>query len=123
MKAQNYRQLREAETGRIVVARLELADNAWKRSIGLLGRQELTPNEGLWLAPCNGVHTLFMRFALDVVFLDRDGIALRLVPNVRPWRICGPVRRARVVIELPAGTITRQQLQVGRRYDIILVGP
>jgi uncharacterized protein len=118
MTGRNYRQLREVQTGRLVVNRLELADTAWKRSVGLLGRAPLAEDEGLWLAPCNGIHTLFMRCAIDVVFLDRDGVALRLVPNVRPWRICGPVRRARVVIELASGTIARSNLQAGQVYEI-----
>jgi len=119
MRERNYRQLREAETGKIVVGRLELADTAWKRSVGLLGRADLAKDEGLCLAPCSGIHTLFMRFALDVVFLDRNGVARRVVPNVRPWRICFAVRGAYTVIELPAGTIARRNLKVGGRYEIV----
>jgi uncharacterized membrane protein (UPF0127 family) len=117
--SEKYRQLREAETGRIVVARLELADTAWKQAIGLLGRRALAGDAGLCLSPCNGIHTLGMRFALDVLFLDRNGMALRLAANVRPWRICGPMWRARTVIELPAGTLARQQLAQGRRYEVV----
>jgi uncharacterized membrane protein (UPF0127 family) len=115
----SYGQLRDAESGRIVVARLETAHTIWRQTVGLLGRRELTEDEGLCLAPCNGIHTLFMRFALDVMFLDRAGVALRLAPDVRPWRICGPVRGARTVIELPAGTISRRQLKIGARYELI----
>jgi hypothetical protein len=115
----DYRQLREAETGRIVVARLEPANTPWKQAIGLLGRRELAPDAGLALTPCNGIHTLGMRFALDVLFLDRDGVAVRLAPNIRPWRICGPVWRARTVVELPAGAIACQGLELGRRYELV----
>ncbi|HZT42641.1 MAG TPA: DUF192 domain-containing protein [Chthonomonadaceae bacterium] len=108
--------LREVETGRIVVARLEVADTAWKRSIGLLGRKELAPDSGLWLSPCNGVHTLGMCFAMDVLFLDAEGCVLRQVANLRPWRFCGPVRGARTVVELPAGTLAALKLRPGCRY-------
>jgi len=112
----SYQQLCDVATGRVVVPRLELADSTWKRSIGLLFRTALAEDSGLWLSPCNGIHTLGMRFTLDVVFMDGQGNALRLAPAVRPWRFCGPVWGARAVIELPNGTIRRQELVVGRCY-------
>ena len=114
-----YRQLEEVETGRLVVARLERADSLWKQTVGLIGRREMAEDTGLWLAPCNGIHTFGMRFALDVVFLDREGVVLRLAANVRPWRICGPVWGARAVIELPAGTIAFREITSGCRYRIL----
>lgn len=111
--------LQEAETGRIVVARLEVADTAWKRSVGLLGRKGLAADSGLWLSPCNGVHTLGMRFAMDVLFLDAEGRVLRQVANLRPWRFCGPVRDARTVIELPAGTLAALKLRPESHYVLV----
>jgi len=104
-----------------MVARLELADTAWKRSVGLLGRKSLAANSGLWLSPCNGVHTLFMRFAMDVLFLDAQGRILRQVGDLRPWRFCGPVRGARAVVELPAGTLAALRLKPERHY--VVAGP
>jgi uncharacterized membrane protein (UPF0127 family) len=109
-------QLRDAETGRVLVSRLEVADTAWKRAVGLLGRRSLAANTGLWLEPCNGVHTLAMRFPIDVLFLDREGRAIRLVESLRPWRFCGPVRGGRVVVELPAGTLAARAVRPGARY-------
>jgi uncharacterized membrane protein (UPF0127 family) len=106
----------EIETGRVVVARLRVAETAWQRAIGLLGRDGLAADEALLLSPCNGVHTWGMRFPIDLLFLDRDGLALRTVANVRPWRLCGPVRRARTVIELPANATSRLQLKSGLHY-------
>jgi uncharacterized membrane protein (UPF0127 family) len=108
--------MREADTGRIVVAHLEIADNLWKQTVGLLGKARLEPEYGLWLEPCNGIHTFGMRFPIDVLFLDREGRTLRVVSHLRSWRICGPVRKARTVVELPAGTIQARALQVGKRY-------
>lgn len=81
-----------------------MATSPWRQTVGLIGRKGLSPDEGLWLEPCNGIHTLFMRFAIDAVFLDRDGRVLRIVENLGPGRMCGPVRKARVVIEIAAGT-------------------
>ena len=106
----------EIETGRVVVARLRVAENAWQRAIGLLGHAGLADDEALLLSPCGGVHTWGMRFPIDLLFLDREGRTLRVAPDVRPWRIRGPVRGARTVVELPAGAAARLHLQVGRRY-------
>ena len=113
-----WRQMREADTGRVVVARLEVADTLWKQTVGLLGRAGLEPDSGLWLEPCNGIHTWGMRFPIDVLFLDREGYVLRAVSHLPAWRICGPIWKARVVVELPAGTIQTQAIQPGKRYKM-----
>lgn len=112
----HYRQLTDAETGDVLIPRLEMADTLWKQTVGLLGRARLAPDEALWLEPCNAVHTFAMRFPMDLLFLDKGGRALRLIENLRPWRIGGPVRGAKVVVELPAGTIARLGLQAGKHY-------
>src|SRR5690349_20872528 len=98
-------QLREEGTGRVVIPHLEIARSLWKQTIGLLGRSQLPADSGLWIEPCNSIHTWGMKFAIDVLFLDASGTVLRTVPNVRPWRVCWPVRRARAVLEIPAGAI------------------
>ena len=85
-------QLVEGDTGRVVVSRLEVARSLWQRSVGLLGRASLDKHSALWLEPCGGIHTLGMRFPIDVLFLDREGNVLKTVSNLRPWRFCGPVR-------------------------------
>lgn len=103
------------ESGQVLIPRLEMADKLWKQAIGLLGRTHLPPDSALWLEPCNGIHTLGMRFPIDVIYLDADGRVLKLFPNVRPWRICWPVRGTHAVIELPAGTLTRLPLKPGMR--------
>ena len=88
-----------------------LADRAfeargfWPRLVGLLGRSRLEAGEALLLDPCTSVHTAFMRFTIDVVYLDHNGIVVKTSPRLRPFRVSGILRGGRSVIELPAGII------------------
>jgi uncharacterized protein len=91
------------ETGRIVCRECGIADTFWTRFRGLMGRRSLRAGEGLFLRPGGSVHTMFMRFPIDVVFLDDELRVLKVVPALRPWRAAG-ARRARAVIELAPGT-------------------
>jgi uncharacterized membrane protein (UPF0127 family) len=88
---------------------------------GLLGRRKLPSGEGLLLRPASSVHTLFMRFSIDVVFLDRDGEVVKIAASVRPWRTAG-ARGAKAVLELPAGEAERRELRVGDRLDLPVSG-
>jgi uncharacterized membrane protein (UPF0127 family)/CheY-like chemotaxis protein len=85
---------------------------------GLLGRRDLPRGEGLLLRPAPSVHTFFMRFTIDVVFLDWDLQILRVVPKVRPFRIAS-CRPARTVLELAEGEIERLQLEPGQRLELL----
>lgn len=89
-------------TGHTIAGRLELAVDRESRNRGLLGRDGLPAGAALVLAPCWSIHTWFMRFALDVVFVDRDGTVLKLRRGIGPWRlaICPG---AFAVIEFAAG--------------------
>lgn len=80
-----------------------LADGWWSRLRGLMGRPPLQPGQGLWIRPCQQVHTQFMSAAIDVVFLDAEGRVLRVLPAMRPWRVSPFLRAAREVLELAAG--------------------
>jgi uncharacterized membrane protein (UPF0127 family) len=102
------------ENGRIVCERCVLADTALARMRGLLGRRELPRGEGILLRPAASVHTAFMRFPIDVVFLDGNFEVLELVPRLRSWRAASK-RRAKAVLELPAGECERRGLRVGDR--------
>jgi len=100
-----------------IATAVELAETRKERRRGLLGRDSLDPSAALWLAPCAAVHTAFMRFAIDVVFLDRDGLAVKLVSDLAPWRIAAAAR-ARTVVELPAGSLRQHSIVVGDRLYI-----
>lgn len=88
----------------VLAISLEVADSGAKRNKGLLGRKELSPGEGLWILPCQSVHTFGMQFAIDLVYLDRKHRIRKVRSNVPPWRISACLS-AHSVIELPSGTI------------------
>jgi uncharacterized protein len=98
--------------GIAVCTRCVVADKAGARMKGLLGRTGLDEDEGLLIEPAPSVHMFFMRFAIDVVFLDRDRQIVGIAHTLRPWRIAG-ARRAVTALELPAGTAARHRLAVG----------
>lgn len=90
----------------------------WARLRGLLAHPPLQPGQGVWIAPCNWIHTLGMRFAIDVLYLDQERQILHLVSDMQPNRIGAPVWRAHSVVELPAGTIKRTGTGVGEQVEI-----
>ena len=100
------------------VADADLADTALPRMIGLLGRNGLAPGDGLVLTPCNSIHTCFMRFAIDVVFLDRAGTVLRAVASLPPFRYAWGGLRAKTTIELPAGSLDILDIRPGAQIRI-----
>jgi uncharacterized protein len=103
-----------SDDGRVVCERCVLADTALARVRGLLGRTSLPSGEGILLRPASSVHTAFMRFAIDVVFLDRDLRVLKVAAAVCPWRAAAR-RKAHAVLELPAGEAERRGLGPGDR--------
>jgi uncharacterized membrane protein (UPF0127 family) len=97
----------ETAAGAVVAGHVEVADGLVSRFLGLMFRAELPAGHGLALRPCNSVHMFFMRFPLDVLFVDGDGRVLRVLHSLRPWRASTLVRGAKAAIELPAGTARR----------------
>ena len=95
---------------------MEVADSATMRNKGLLGRECISPGEGLWIIPCASVHTFWMRFPIDLVYLDRKKRIRKLRSDVRPWRLSACLW-ARSVLELPPGTIRSTQTQPGDRLE------
>lgn len=85
----------------------------WARLKGLLGRTSLSPNEALVLSPCNSIHTFFMRFTIDAIFIDAQGTVLKLYPHLKPNRLTQIHWHAKDVIEIPSGTIERWKIKLG----------
>jgi uncharacterized protein len=102
------------ENGDVVCDRCVVADRPVSRLRGLLGRSELRPGEGLLLRPASAIHTCFMRFPIDAVFLDRDLRVVGISDDVAPWRAAAK-RGAKSVLELPAGESARRGLSLGDR--------
>jgi uncharacterized protein len=90
----------------------EVADDGAKRRKGLLGRQELRPGEGLWIRPCEAVHTFGMQFPIDLVYLDRKLRVKKVRSDVPPWRLSACLT-AHSVLELASGTIRDTQTKPG----------
>ncbi|MFO1004036.1 MAG: DUF192 domain-containing protein [Planctomycetaceae bacterium] len=90
-------------TGCIVVERLAFAATFWTRFRGLQFRKSLPPDQGLLIAPCRSIHTHWMRFTIDVVMINHDGIVVVYHPSVRPWRMLAGDRSVAYVLETNAG--------------------
>jgi hypothetical protein len=101
-----------ATRGTVVATRLEVAGAGKKRRKGLLGRESLNSGEGLWLIPCESVHTLFMRFPIDLVYLDREHRIKKVRSCVGAWRLSACLS-AHSVLELAAGTVRATETQRG----------
>ena len=104
-------QLRD-ENGKIVCERCTLARDPLRRMKGLLARRNLPHGEGLLLQPAGSIHTFFMRFPIDAVFLDGERRVLKVAPELRPWRTAA-AKRARAVLELGAGETARLNVKPG----------
>lgn len=105
--------VRNRSTGRVLAWRVRRADGWVTRLVGFLPRRSIAPEEGLWFEGCGAVHTLGMRTALDVVFLDRSLRVVRVDENVRPQRLYVGSRHAHVVVEFGPGFAKANPLAPG----------
>jgi uncharacterized protein len=98
--------------GTAMATRLDVANNGRGRRKGLLGHSHLSSGEGLWIIPCESVHTFFMRFPIDLVYLDRRNCVRKVRSGVGAWRISACIS-AHSVLELPSGTVRATETQRG----------
>ena len=105
------------EDGGLVCERCVVADTALKRMKGLLGRAGLDEGEGLLIKPAGSIHMFFMRFPIDAVFLDRELRVVKVVPELKPWRIAG-ARGAKQVLEIGSGEAARRGIEPGKRLTL-----
>jgi len=97
--------------------KIELADNFLKRLLGLMFRRRLEAGNGLLLAPCNSVHMLFMRFAIDVIYLDENFCIKKIVRDLTPWLGISFCFGAWGALELPSGEAERLKLVIGQKFQ------
>src|SRR3989338_6251077 len=95
-----------------------IADSLFSRLRGLLGRDSLASSEGLILKPCDSIHTFFMRFPIDVVFVDKNNRVIRLYHSLKPWSLSGIFLRAAFCLELPARTLQFSFTQQGDQIEV-----
>jgi uncharacterized membrane protein (UPF0127 family) len=112
------RRLVAAASGEVLVPELEATETRWEALKGLLGRDGLAPGQGLLIRRCASVHTAFMRFPLDLVYLDREYVVRRLVAALAPWRASACLGAAHVV-ELPAGALAGGGFRVGLAVAVV----
>jgi uncharacterized membrane protein (UPF0127 family) len=108
--------------GGIVCEHAEIAATPLRRLIGLLGRSELPAGTGMLIHPAPSIHSAFMRFDFDAVFLDRDMRVVRLAERIGPWQ-ARSARRAKSVLELSCGEIERRGLEVGDELAVQRTDP
>src|SRR5215471_10270171 len=104
--------------GTVVGEHITIADTVWARFIGLLGASSLPPEYGLLLHPSQGIHTLGMKFSIDVVFLDRNMRVLNLRRALKPFRMTGLNFGAASVLELPVGAIAKSLTEVDDQLEM-----
>jgi uncharacterized membrane protein (UPF0127 family) len=108
----------QRQDGRVVCEHLLVAARPLRRMRGLLGRSGLNESEGILLRPAGSIHTFFMRFAIDVVFLDRDLVVIGIEPSLEPWRTAGR-RGSKAVVELASGECERRGIEVGDTLTVV----
>ncbi len=95
-----------------------VADSPASRVVGLLRDTMLAHGDGLWIVPCNSIHSFFMKFTFDAVFLDQHQRVVHLVREMKPWRLSRIVFRARSVLELPPGLIAQSHTELGDQFEM-----
>jgi len=103
---------------RILVSRGKVANNVWTRFKGLMGSPPLEKGEALLISPSNSVHTHFMRYPLDILYINSNYQVIAMNEKMKPWRMGKIYRQSRYVLELPAGVIEETQTKIGDQLEI-----
>jgi uncharacterized protein len=111
--------LRNSTTGQIVATRIDRLSSFLQRAVGLLVRTTIRPDEGVWITSCRAIHTIGMRVAIDVIFVDGEGHVIRAVHNVRPNRIALSCAGAKAVVELGGGALREVDVLPGDRLELV----
>ncbi|MFC1708469.1 DUF192 domain-containing protein [Candidatus Omnitrophota bacterium] len=98
--------------------RAEVANTSFQRLKGLLGRQGLEAGQGMIITPCSSIHTFFMRFAIDAIFLGRDGQVVAMAHSLPPARLFGSPLKGKLVIELPPGVLKETMTELNDAISI-----
>jgi uncharacterized membrane protein (UPF0127 family) len=108
--------VRNRDRGTVVAEAAEVADSSAKRRTGLLKHDRLEPGSGLWISPCEGVHSFGMRFAIDLMYLDRKKKVRKVRREMVPRRLSACLT-AYSVLELPVGTVDSSRTEPGDQLE------
>jgi uncharacterized protein len=111
--------LKNALTGIVIATRVDRADSFLHRALGLLARPRIRADEGLWIENCFAIHTVGMRSAIDVIFVDSDRRVIFIAKRVAPFRIMVPIGKAQSVIELGAGALELNDVMIGDQLELV----
>jgi uncharacterized membrane protein (UPF0127 family) len=105
-----------------LATRLSIAGTHWSRLLGLMGKDAASfpAGEGLWIVPSRGVHTLAMKFPIDVLYLDTNKLVVHVEQNLKPWRVARVSMRTASVLELPGNTLQSSGTAIGDEIEIAL---
>lgn len=113
-------QLVNLTNGAVLANHIEVAANFKKRLKGLIGRSALNHEAAFILLPCNSIHTCFMNFSIDVLFLDKEATVLLALERMKPFRFSSVIPRSYMVVELPAGCVAATGTGAGHRLQLIV---
>jgi len=111
--------VRDVNRNTILAAGCDTADTFRTRLAGLMGRKSLEDGCGVLITPSNSIHMFFMRFPIDVLFLDRDNVVVHIIEGIKPWRVSKIISKAYSVLELPYGSVRSSSTETGDRLEFI----
>jgi len=120
MKPASKLRIVNATRGTVIADRASIAGTSGERRTGLLKHSELLPGDGLWIAPCECIHTFGMKFPIDVVFIDKQMRVRRVYQNLAPYRLTTLVWSAQSVLELPSGSLAATETEIGDELQFSL---
>lgn len=107
------------ESAELVIHQLEETTTFFERAKGLLGRKDIRENQGMWIKPGNNIHTFFMKFNIDCLFVNKNMVIEKVYSNMAPYKIAGPVWKSNSVIELKAGMAEKWKLKTGDQLYVV----
>lgn len=107
------------ENAHLILSQLEETTTIFERARGLLGRKSLNDDQGMWIRPGNNIHTFFMKFSIDCLFINKNMVIEKIQANIAPFKIAGPYWKSTSVIELKAGMAEKLELKIGDQLYVV----